>query len=254
MRSPPDLKARADTSTDPLPSPAADLAPRRAVSLPYASWPLSRTLFGLMAGLLLGAVVLPVPVALADPGFDTYAGLIAAQALLGAAFLGTALFIASEGDGLGGALSRLGARRFGIGALGLIALAYFVYLVALAAYSSLVTSPDQQDIARDLGLDSGTLAAAFSVLLIGGLAPVAEELFFRGMLFGGLRARVPFLPAALISGVVFGSLHLTTGASAVPPLFLFGFLLAWVYERSGSIWPAVILHAINNNLALALST
>ena len=239
----------------PLLRPAATPpAAGRTAGLPYATWPLSRTLWGLFAGLLLGAVVLPVPVLLADPGLETYGGLIAAQALLGAAFLGAALFTAKEGDGLGAALSRLGARRFGLGAIGLVALAYFAYLAGLAIYSSLLITPDQQDIARDLGIDSGVLAAAFSILLIGGLAPVAEELFFRGMLFGGLRARVPFLPAALISGVVFGSLHLTTGASAVPPLILFGFLLAWVYERSGSIWPAVILHAINNNLALAFST
>lgn len=232
------------------PPPAAG----RPAGLPYATWPLSRTLWGLFAGLMLGAVVLPVPVVLADPGLDTYAGLIAAQALLGAAFLGTALFIAHEGDGMRAALSRLGARRFAPRAIGLVALAYLAYLVGLALYASLVVTPEQQDIARDLGLDSDTLAAAFSVLLIGGLAPIAEELFFRGMLFGGLRVYVPFLPAALISGAVFGSLHLTTGASAVPPLILFGFLLAWVYERSGSIWPAVILHAINNSLALALST
>ncbi len=222
--------------------------------LPYATWPLARTILGLVVGLLLGAVLLPAPIAILDPGLDSYPGLIAAQTLLGVAFLGTAIVVADDRRSLSVAFSRLGMRRFGASAIGRLLIAYMVYLVALALYSALVVTPDQQDIARDLGLDSGTLAAAFSVVLIAGLAPVAEELFFRGMLFGGLRTRLSFLPAALISGAVFGSLHLTTGASTVPPLVLFGFLLAWVYERSGSIWPAVILHAINNSLALALST
>ena len=236
------------------PRPTASRSPVKSRErLPYATWPLSRTILGLVVGLLLGEVLLPAPLALLDRGLDSYPGLIAAQTLLGMAFLATAVVVADDPQNLFVTFRRLGVRRFGAGAIGRVLLAYLLYLVALALYSALLTSPDQQDIARDLGLDSGTLKAIISVALIAGLAPLAEELFFRGMFFGGLRTRLSFLPAALISGAVFGSLHFSTGASAVPPLILFGFLLAWVYERSGSIWPAVILHAINNSLALALS-
>ncbi|MGD9734146.1 MAG: lysostaphin resistance A-like protein [Solirubrobacterales bacterium] len=221
--------------------------------LPYATWPLVRTVLGVVAGLLLGSILLPAPVAILDPGLDSYAGLIAAQALLGAAFLGTALVVADDRRNLFVALSRLGVRRFRVSAIWTVLAAYLTYLVALALYASLLVSPDQQDIARDLGLDSNLLLTIVSVALIAGLAPIAEELFFRGMFFAGLRTRLSFLPAALISGAVFGSLHLPTGPSTVPPLIFFGFLLAWVYARSGSIWPAVIMHAINNSLALAVS-
>jgi len=231
----------------------AESPPVRWAGLPYADWPLSRTLIGFLAGLLLGALVLPAPVAIADPGLDTYGGLIAVQAILGVSFLLTALLVAGVGDGIPAALSRLGMRRFRLSALGWMLLAYVGYVAAVATYAAVFGAPDQQDIARDLGLDSGTVAAVFSVLLIAGLAPIAEELFFRGMLFGGLRVRLPFFVAALISAAIFGSLHLATGASAVPPLILFGFALAWLYERTGSLWPAIILHAINNSLALALS-
>lgn len=220
--------------------------------LPYATWPLSRTVLGVLGGLILGGVVLPAPVTLLDPGLDSYAGLIAAQALLGLAFLATAILVADHPTNLWVSFSRLGARRFEPRAIGTVVLTFLVYLAVLAAYSALVGSPEQKDLARELGLDSGTALAIVSVLLIAGFAPVAEEMFFRGMFFGGLRVRLPFLPAALISGALFGSLHLTTGASSVPPLILFGFLLAWVYERTGSIWPAIILHALNNSLALAL--
>lgn len=179
--------------------------------LPYATWPLARTVLGVVVGLLLGAVLLPAPVAIFDPSLDSYAALIVAQALLGAAFLGTALVVADDRRSLLVALSRLGVRRFRVSAIWTLLAAYLAYLVALAAYASRLIAPDQQDIARDLGLDSSAITAALSMLLIAGLAPIAEELFFRGMFFGGLRVQLCFLPAALISGVVFGSLHLPTG-------------------------------------------
>jgi membrane protease YdiL (CAAX protease family) len=134
-----------------------------------------------------------------------------------------------------------------------MALAYFGYLAAVAVYASFVVQPDQEDIARDLGLDSETIAAAFSVLLIAFLAPVSEEMFFRGMLYGGLRVRTGPIAAALVSGVVFGILHATTGLSAVPPLAILGVVLALLYEKTGSLWPPIMLHFVNNALALALS-
>lgn len=227
--------------------------PRFRTSLPRANWALPRTGFGVLVGLVLGAAVLPLPVMLLDPGLDTYAGVIAAQAALGVAFLATSVAVAWGGGGLREALCRLGIRGFNRRAIGEVLLAYLAYVAALAIYVLIAGSPDQKDIASELGLDAGVLTASFSVLLIAVLAPISEELFFRGMLFGGLRVRMAFLPAALLSAAFFGSLHLPTGASAVPPLIFFGFLLAWVYERSGSLWPAIILHVINNSLALAVS-
>ena len=110
-----------------------------------------------------------------------------------------------------------------------------------------------RDIARDLGLDTGPLAAVAVVFVIAVVAPISEEIFFRGMLFGGLRRRLPTIAAAAISAAVFGALHAPTGPTAVPPLIAFGFVLALLYERSGSLGPAIVLHAINNSLALALT-
>ncbi len=77
-------------------------------------------------------------------------------------------------------------------------------------------------------------------------APIAEETCFRGMLFGGLREKLPRLVAALICGLIFGALHALTGITAVPPLIVFGFLLALLYERTGSIIPGILLHMLNN--------
>jgi len=81
-------------------------------------------------------------------------------------------------------------------------------------------------------------------------APVSEEVCFRGMLFGGLRTRMPRIAAALLSGLIFGALHALTGISAVPPLIFFGFVLALLYEKTGSIVPGILLHMLNNSIAL----
>jgi membrane protease YdiL (CAAX protease family) len=82
------------------------------------------------------------------------------------------------------------------------------------------------------------------------LAPISEETCFRGMLYGGLRERLPKIPAALIVGLIFGGLHALTGVSAVPPLMVFGFLLCLLYEKTGSIVPGILLHMLNNSVAL----
>jgi uncharacterized protein len=96
------------------------------------------------------------------------------------------------------------------------------------------------------------LIATTAVVLIAGLAPVAEELFFRGFIFAGLRSRWALWPAALVSGLIFGLVHAPTGITTVVPLAALGVALSWLYDRTGSLWPCVMAHAINNGLALAV--
>jgi membrane protease YdiL (CAAX protease family) len=141
-------------------------------------------------------------------------------------------------------LRRLGFRRFKRSAFGWMALTFVLYLAFTIFYSLVITEPKQRDIAESFG------PTGVQVLLIVIAAPIAEETCFRGMLFGGLREKLPRLAAALICGLVFGALHALTGVTAVPPLIVFGFLLALLYERTGSIVPGILLHMINNSIAL----
>lgn len=143
------------------------------------------------------------------------------------------------------ALSRLGLRRFGSSAVAWMGVSIAAYLAFATVYVTLVGTPEQEDIADAFG------SLPFQIFLIAIAAPISEEVFFRGMLFGGLRRRMPRLIAALISAVVFGGLHAFTGISAVPPLIAFGFILALLYEKTGSIVPGILLHALNNSVALA---
>jgi uncharacterized protein len=93
-------------------------------------------------------------------------------------------------------------------------------------------------------------------LLIVVVAPVSEEIFFRGFLFGGLRRGTSFAVAALVSAGIWGLFHYTGPGTwgVVIQLTVFGLALAWVYERTGSLWPPIALHVLNNALAFAVLT
>jgi membrane protease YdiL (CAAX protease family) len=151
------------------------------------------------------------------------------------------------------ALSRLGMRRFRPSAIGIALLTLLAYYIAVAIFATFVLEPEQEDIGGELGIGGeSVLVAVVAVLLIVGLASISEELFFRGFLFAGLRSRWPLWAAALLSGVIFGLIHAPTGITAVIPLSVLGVVLCWLYERTGSIWPCVLVHTINNGLALAV--
>ncbi len=141
--------------------------------------------------------------------------------------------------------ARLGVQAFRPSALKWMGLTIVLYLAFNIFYSAVITEPHQQDIAKGFG------AIPIQILLIVIAAPVTEEICFRGMLFGGLREKLPRIVAALICGLIFGALHAITGITAVPPLIVFGFLLALLYERTGSIVPGMLLHILNNIVALA---
>jgi membrane protease YdiL (CAAX protease family) len=140
-------------------------------------------------------------------------------------------------------------------AAGLAAATYVAYLIFAAVYSTIV-HPEQEDITRDLGFDEGGIGAVAAGILIIGAAPLSEEIFFRGFMYGGLRRRLPWWAAALIAGLVFGLLHYTGPDSigVVPQLAALGFILAWLYERTGSLWPPILMHGLNNALAFVVVT
>lgn len=204
-----------------------------------------------MLGVLLAlaaGLVLSVPAVIAFPPVngelsDTANALLQLATALG--FLLVPLAIATmRGADPRQALRQLGLRRFRPSALKWMLAAVGAYLLFSFAYVALVGPPHQKDIAEAFG------SVPVQVLLIVVAAPISEETCFRGMLFGGLRTRLPRLGAALLSGLIFGGLHATTGVSAVPPLIFFGFVLALLYERTGSIVPGIILHMLNNSVAL----
>lgn len=82
------------------------------------------------------------------------------------------------------------------------------------------------------------------------LAPAAEELLFRGVLFRGLTERLGIVASAVISGFVFSAYHLDPVGFL--PRFEIGIVLALLVWKRGSLWPAIAFHASNNALAMML--
>jgi membrane protease YdiL (CAAX protease family) len=130
----------------------------------------------------------------------------------------------------------------------LAGLAAFLFFAIL--WATLVDQPEQTT-AEDLGVDESNLALIGAGLMFVLVAPIAEELFFRGFFYGSLRSKLPVGWAALVNGLVFGAIHATTGVSAVPALIVFGVILCLLRERTGSLYPCIALHAINNSIAYA---
>lgn len=90
-----------------------------------------------------------------------------------------------------------------------------------------------------------------AVLAIVILAPIAEELFFRGIVFNAyLRERGPRL-AYIGSAALFAVIHLSI--VALLPIFLLGLALAWVYDRTGSLLAPIVMHAVVNGISVAIA-
>jgi membrane protease YdiL (CAAX protease family) len=215
---------------------------------PYANWGPLVACVGVLLALGMG-VVLGVPAAVighTDDGDLTTFGNVGVQLGTALGFLMVPMAIAAQRGAatMGEVFSRLGVRRFRPSALKWMAAAVGAYLLFAIVYALLIVQPHQEDIAEGFG------TIPVQILLIVVAAPVSEEVCFRGMLFGGLRQRLPRIGAALLAGLVFGGLHALTGVTAVPPLIVFGFLLSLLYEKTGSIVPGIILHMLNNSVAL----
>ena len=84
------------------------------------------------------------------------------------------------------------------------------------------------------------------------LAPLAEELFFRGILQNGLMSVLAPGPAVAIAGIIFGFAHLGAWPDPIPLSFL-GILLGLSLTRTGTLWTPIFFHASFNGLMLALA-
>jgi membrane protease YdiL (CAAX protease family) len=156
-----------------------------------------------------------------------------------------------------GSLAPLGLRRggwnagdvfAGIGAgLGAIVAGSIVIGITIAIVRAITGSePSSSSVLNDTSGPWLVLNALMAVAL----APLCEEVYFRGFLFQGLRGRMRFLPAAVVSATIFAFVH-------VEPIRFFGLavmglILASVFERRRTLVASMVAHATVNVVALAL--
>jgi hypothetical protein len=94
----------------------------------------------------------------------------------------------------------------------------------------------------------GVPAIAWLIFLLAVVVPIGEEMFFRGFVYGGLRARWGVTIALLISAAFFAVVHLQIVHGL--PVFVLGIGFALIYERTGSLLPAIVAHGVNNVVAV----
>jgi membrane protease YdiL (CAAX protease family) len=227
---------------------AAERVEPRPARFPYSNWGPWVAALGVILALGTG-VVMGTPAAILghqEDGDLTTFGSVGVQLATAIGFLMVPMAIAAQRGAatLGEIFSRLGVRRFRPSALKWMAAAVGAYLLFAMVYSLLIVEPEQEDIADSFG------PVPVQILLIVFAASISEEICFRGMLFAGLREKLPRWAAALLAGALFGALHALTGITAVPPLIAFGFVLCLLYEKTGSIVPGIVLHMLNNSIAL----
>lgn len=136
-------------------------------------------------------------------------------------------------------------------AIGLLFAVWIGFYALSALWVAILGLHETQELPDRLGADKSTLNLVAVVVLITVVAPLGEELFFRGYFFGSLRNWRGVWPAALLTGVIFGLIHVGSApAGFLVPLGFFGVGLCLLYHYGGSLYPCIALHALNNSIAL----
>ena len=95
----------------------------------------------------------------------------------------------------------------------------------------------------------GGLGLALSIALVAIVAPVAEELAFRGVILPAAGARWGAWPAIFVSAALFAAYHVTLWLFM--PMFVLGVATGWLTVSRRSLWPAIALHVMYNSVAVA---
>jgi len=216
----------------------------------------------LLAQLVVGIIAFSVlGVTSSDDPSAVYVGVIADLAWLG--FLAGWLQIRHPGwrERLG-IPTRLTAFRIRDAVYGWIAglilypaIAIVVAIPLTILFSSL--SGHEASTPAQLPQNLGTGPAIASVILAVFVAPVVEELFFRGVLFRSIRDRHGFWIGAVVSGLVFGAAHYVPAAwqdtILLQTVMVFtGIALAWIYERRGTLVADIAAHMAFNAVGIVL--
>lgn len=139
--------------------------------------------------------------------------------------------------------------------IGLAPLAYIAYIFALIGVLAVVANlfPGYQaDQAQDVGFKSITnqlgYVLAFATLVV--IAPIAEEILFRGYLYGKLRRHVPIWASIIATSILFAVVHGQWNVAI--DTFVLSVFLCGLRELTGSVWAGILVHMIKNSIAFYL--
>ena len=223
---------------------------------PVTAWPPWSAAAALAGGLVLaviGGFIVDIPAAALGANVTashTPAGLeIADTVVQDAGFVLSAIFFAQ----LGG--RAVGAWQFGLRptplwrAVRLLLALLGAFLIFSLAWGLLLNS-SKEKILEQLGAGESTTLLLLSAGLTCVVAPICEEFLFRGFIFTALRNWRGVWPAAAITGLVFGAVHAGSAPAVdLVPLAALGFGLCLLYRYTGSLYPCIAAHSLNNCIA-----
>ena len=224
----------------------------------WPAWSAGLALFGALVLASVAGLVLDIPAALIfgvklssehfPPGLS-----IADTVIQDVVFVIVAVYCAQLGGRVVSSW-QFGLRRPPAGwrrAVGLIVLLLIAFVVFSVIWSA-VFHPKEETLLKQLGSNEGTALLVLSAALTCVIAPICEEFLFRGYIFTALRSWRGTLPAALITGLVFGGVHYGSAPTLdLVPLAGLGFGLCFLYRFTGSLYPCMAAHSLNNSVAFA---
>lgn len=119
-----------------------------------------------------------------------------------------------------------------------------------------------QKAGEKFNITTNTAIAIYGVYIII-WAPIGEELFYRGYIYGELRGKQGEIPALLISSFFFGIRHLThfffiTPTPIIPAIwwtvhaFFYGFIMVYSYKKTDSLYTPILIHFMTNLISIAI--
>ena len=238
-----------------MPHPPPPDPPERPEGLPgFPSWPAWYAPAAFGTG-VFALMILAGIVGVASGGEIGKGAELVLTVALQVTFVAIAVFFASRTE-------RPRAAHFGLRSapfwrtIGWAALGWASFFVVSLTYGALVKDRPKQPLLNELKSEEDmVLVASFAVLAIV-CAPIAEEFFFRGFFYRALRSRMSVLVAAVLDGVIFGLIHYDGSSTlvALPVLATLGFVFCLVYEKTGTLFSVIGLHALNNMLAVGVAT
>lgn len=218
-----------------------DSTPRTRPSRP--GWP-EILIGGLVYLAAFGIVALTLPY-IGDPALTGIIGLVVSGVMGLAAFAAAALLRIRGLAAFG--IRRATASQLLAGA-GLGVAAYVVGTILSIGFIVLTGYSENVQASYQAGAAAGALGLLLSLAAGAIITPLGEEALFRGVLANALLGRMKPWLAILLSAAVFAVAH---GLNPVlPTAFVVGLASGFLFHRTGSLWPSVVLHGFNNLTAL----
>lgn len=138
--------------------------------------------------------------------------------------------------------------------IGLAPIGYIASLILAWIFTAIFSllpwfnATETQNVGFESLISGGDRLVAFITLVI--VAPIAEEIIFRGWLYGKLRAKISMIPAMLIVSTLFGIVHGQWNVGVT--VFAISLVLCFLRETTGTIYSGILVHMLKNGIAFFL--